>query len=461
MILFQKITPVRSTMLNRIFILIAIVFTVKLSFGQTSLDRIVAIIGDEIILYSEVESQVKQARQEGVALGENAYCTILEEIMFQKLLVHQAEVDSIEVKEEQVESELDSRINYFISQIGSKEKFEEYYGKSTEKFKDDFREIIRDRMKAQQMQGKITGDIKITPKDVRDFFNSIPKDSIPFIGSKVEVAQLVKIPKVPTDEKLKIKEKLNLIRAEILAGQESFCSAALFNSEDPGTRSNCGEFEFVSRGQFVPEFDAMAFSMKEGELSEVFETQYGYHILQLLERRGDMYRGRHILIMPKVTNEQMAKAAQELDSLYKEIVAGKISFEKAAEKYSDDAETKNNGGKIFNPQSGDTKFEMRELDRQLFVSVDRMNVGDVSEPVFMTTSDQKQGIRLVRLNSRTDPHVANLNDDYPQISEAALADKKNKAILKWVRTKTTSMYVWIDEAYVSCPYNYEWVKKNN
>jgi peptidyl-prolyl cis-trans isomerase SurA len=429
------------------------------SVSAQNIDRIVAIVGDKIILYSDIDNQIRQAKQEGANLGANPQCTILEESMFQKLLVHQADVDSLEVSEEQIEAELESRIRYFISQIGSKEKFEEYYGKSTEKFKDDFREAIRDRMKAQQMQGKITGDVKVTPKEVKDFFGNIPKDSIPFMGSRMEMAQIVKMPKVTIEERIRIKDELTKYRLQILSGEESFCSLALFKSEDPGTRSNCGEFELIPRGTFVPEFDAIAFRLKEGEISEVFETTYGYHILQLSERRGDMYSGRHILMIPKISNIQMALASQKMDSIYNDLKAGKMTFEEAVGKFSDEEETKYNGGKLFNQQTGDSKFDNNDIDKSLFITVDGMEPGEISEPVFMTTPDQKQGIRIIKLISRSEPHVASLKDDYPQISEAAMNDKKSKAILKWVKTKTKSMYIWIEDESKTCPFEYPWIKE--
>lgn len=444
-------------MLNKLLLALFFLISVGASAQQT-IDEIIAIIGDKIILRSDIDNQIRNAKQEGITLPANPECSMLEELMFQKLLVHQADVDSLEVKEEQVEAEMDQRINYFIAQIGSKEKFEEYYGKSVDKFKDDFREMIRDRMKSQQMQGKITGEIKVTPKDVRDFFNNIPKDSIPFMGSKIELAHIVIMPKLTAEQKQKIRDKLNKIRTDIMAGTESFCGAAIDHSDDPGTRSNCGEFELIPRGTFVPEFDAVAFTLKEGQISEIFETTYGYHILQLLERRGDMYRGRHILIAPKVDNLQMGKASQKLDSIYQDILNKKITFEDAAQIYSTDEETKRNGGKLFNQQTGDTKFETNEIDKQLFILIDRMNPGDISEPVFMTTPDNKQGIRIVKLISRSEPHVANLKDDYPQISEAALGDKKSKAILKWISSKTNSMYVWLHEDMRDCKFEYPWLK---
>jgi peptidyl-prolyl cis-trans isomerase SurA len=451
-------------MLNKLLLIVCLITTFAVQAQennpqQNNIDRIIAILGDKIILNSDIENQVKQAAQEQADLGDNPFCTVLEETMFQKLLVHQADVDSLPIKEDAVEQELEQRIRYFIAQIGSKEKFEEYYGKSTEKFKDDFREAIRDRMKSQQMQQKITGEIKVTPKEIREFFHGIPKDSLPFMGAKVEMAHLVKMPKVTTEEKLRVRELLNQKRLDILEGKESFRMVAVEISEDPGTNTKGGEFEMINKGTFVKEFDALAFTLAEGEVSEVFETEYGYHIFQLLERRGEMYRGRHILVIPKVTQLQMAEASQKIDSIYAEIKSGKITFEDAVAKYSDDEETKYNAGKIYNPQTGDTKFDNKEIDKQLFITIDGMEPGDISEPVFMQTPDSKQGIRIIKLISRSAPHVASLETDYPQISDAALSDKKNKAIIKWVKTKTKSMYVWVEEEHSSCNFEYPWFKE--
>ncbi|HLP13135.1 MAG TPA: peptidylprolyl isomerase [Flavobacteriales bacterium] len=445
-------------MSNKLLVLV-FVLTAFAGNAQQNIDRIIAIVGDKIILHSDIDNQVKQASQEQINLGDNPYCTVLEETMFQKLLVHQADVDSLPVKDEMVEQELEQRLRYFIAQIGSKEKFEEYYGKSTEKFKEDFREAIRERMKAQQMQQKISGDIKVTPKEIRDFFYNIPKDSLPFMGSKIEMAHLVKMPKVTAEEKLRVRELLNQKRTDILEGKESFRMVAVEISEDPGTNTKGGEFEMITKGTFVKEFDAAAFSLKEGDVSEVFETEFGYHIFQLLERRGEMYRGRHILVKPKVTQLQMAAASQKIDSIYAEIKSGKITFEDAVKKYSDDEETKFNNGKIYNTETGDTHFDNKEVDKQLFITIDGMEPGDISEPVFMQTPDQKQGIRIVKLITRSSPHVASLETDYPQISEAALSDKKNKAIVKWVKTKTRSMYVWVEDEQRKCDFEYPWFKE--
>lgn len=444
-------------MLNRLVIVVLFLTAMSVK-AQTQLDRIVAVIGDKIILKSDIENQIKQAAQDGAALGPNAFALVLEETMFQKLLSHQADVDSLVVSDDQVEGELNQRLAYFISQLGSKERFESYYGKTTEKFKDDFRESVRDQMKARQMQGKISGDVKVTPKEVKEFYNNIPKDSIPLMGSKMELAHLVRMPQISLNEKLNLKAKLNEYRDKIIKGEESFCMVAVSISEDPGTKYNCGEFELVSRGQFVPEFDAVAFSMKEGEISEVFETKYGYHILKLLERRGDMYRGQHVLVMPKVSNEVMARESEKLDSIYRKIKEGVLKFEDAVRKFSSDAETKYNGGKMINPETGDTRFEANQIDKQLFITVDGMNPGDVSEPLLYQGEDQKQGLRIVKLLGRSEPHVANLKDDYPQISEAALNEKKSKTILKWVKSKVGSMYIWVDDEYKNLPFEYPWIK---
>ena len=437
---------------------LCLLFTVQVQ-AQT-IDQIVGVVGDKIILHSEIDAQLQQAAKSGYPAGPGEYCSLLEEILFQKLLVHQAEVDSLDVTDEQVESEMNNRISVFIQQIGSREKLEDFYGKSIDQIKEEFRDRIKESIQAQKMQAQITQDVKVTPEDIRKFYYAIPKDSLPYMGSQVEVAHIVKIPKVSVEEKTRIREELNAWRDEIVSGKTKFSTIASFYSEDPGTRSNGGQFELIPRGTFVPEFDAVAFSMREGEISEVFETPYGYHIFLLEERRGDMYRGRHILRIPKLTSVQISRASEQLDSLYKAISAGKITFEQAALRFSDDAETKFNGGKIFNPQTGSPKFEVRDLDKQLFITIDKMKVGDVSEPVYMTTNDNKQAVRIVKLVNRSEPHRADLKLDYPEISDAALADKKQKAVLAWVKSKISTVYVWVEESKRSCPFEYPWMTEN-
>lgn len=430
--------------------------------AQQDIDRIVAVIGDKIVLHSDVMSQMQQAQAEGMEIGPTAYCTILEEILFQKLLTYQAELDSIIVKDEEVEADMNNRFNYFIQQGGgSREEFERHFGKSVEQMKDEFREPTRERLLANRMQQQITSDITITPAEVKKFYRSIPEDSLPFMGSQIEYAQIAIIPQVTQAEKEYLKEKLKKIRKEIISGETSFCTAATFFSCDPGTNGKCGEFDFVTRGTFVPQFDAMAFSMKEGEISDIFETMYGFHILQLLERRGDMYRGRHILLCLKPSETSLQSASKQLDSVYTAITTGTLTFNDAVLKFSTDDVTKHNKGKAFNEYSGDSRFDVRDLDKQMFVTVDQLKPGEISRPVVYQSGANQQGVRIVKLLSRTDPHRASLEKDYPYISDAALSDKKNKAILAWVKTKMKTINVQVDGEMKNCRFEYPWSIKEN
>ncbi|MFI5205240.1 MAG: peptidylprolyl isomerase, partial [Flavobacteriales bacterium] len=339
-----------------------------LAHAQTSVDRVVAKVGDKIVLHSDIEAQLKEARKEGIEVGPESYCVIMEELLFQKLLTYQAQLDSIEVTEQEVEGELDARFNYLIQQGGgSREELEKFYGKTVEQMKDELREPTRERLLAQRMQQSITKDVNITPREVKEYYEGIPVDSLPFMGSKVEFAQIAIVPKISEAEKKQMYKKLEKIRSEIISGEMSFCTGAAVYSCDPGTNEKCGEFEFVTRGTFVPEFDAAAFSLKEKEVSEIFETQFGYHILQLLERRGEMYRGRHILICFQPSEINLQKAAKRLDSVYNAIKSGSITFEEAVIKFSTDETTKHNQGKAINEYTGDSRYDIRDLDKQTFI----------------------------------------------------------------------------------------------
>lgn len=422
------------------------------------IDGIVGVVGSKVILYSEIEGQLVQAKQSGMEVNDDTECLILQDLMFQSLLVNQAELDSVEVSEDQVNSELDQRIRFFEQQIGGREKLEEFYGKSIAEIKDEFYTLIENRMKAEQMKATITSGISITPKEIKKYYNDMPSDSIPLVGSKVEVAQITKQPQVSEEIKKATKEKLNNWRNEILSGDRTFAGTAVLYSNDPGTRGDGGEFGWVSRGTFVPEFDRIAFKMKEGDISEVFETDYGFHILELFERRGEQYSGRHILLIPKISNEDLQKSKAFLDSVYTLIEEGKYTFEEAAKQFSDDKESKFSGGLIYNQNTATSKFEMNELDKQLFVVIDKMEVGDVSKPAFMQTQDNKEAYRLVKLKSISDPHKANLKDDYQLIQNMATSEIRNDKVKNWIKDKTSNTYINISDEYKDCSSISEWIK---
>lgn len=444
-----------------IFLIKVLVFLgINLSYSQKAelIDGVIGVVGNKVILHSEVEGQLVQAKQNSISVDDDTRCLIYQDLLFQSLLVNQAELDSVVVSEDQVNSELDQRIRFFEQQIGGKEKLEEFYGKSIAEIKDEFYSLIESRMKADQMKSIITSDIAITPKEIKKYYADFDRDSIPLVGSRVEVSHIIKQPVVSEKIKKETKEKLKGWRKDILSGERTFASTAVLYSNDPGTRTDGGEFGWVSRGTFVPEFDRIAFKMKEGEISEVFETDYGFHILELFERRGDQYSGRHILLIPKISNEDLAKSKVFLDSVYNLIEKNVYTFEEAAEKFSDDNESKFSGGLIYNQNTATSKFEMGELDKQLFVVIDKMEVGDISKPAFMQTKDGKEAYRLVKLKSISDPHKANLKDDYQLIQNMATSDIRAKKIKDWIKEKTTSTYIKVGDDYKDCSSISEWIK---
>ncbi len=408
-------------------------------------------------MYSEIEAQKMQAKQQGIELKEGDAAIILEDLMFQKLLLHQAEIDSLEVSEAQVTAELDQRIQYFASQIGGIAELEKFYEKSIEEIKDEFFEQIENRLKTQQMEQKITADVTTSPKEIKTFFNKIPKDSIPEIGSKVEVAQIFIQPEVTHKEKLKIKAELKGIREKIIAGELSFKIAAEFYSEDPGSKKEGGFFDWVTRGTFVPEFDAVAFKIPLNDVSEIFETQYGYHITVIEDRRGEQYKGRHILLMFKVGDIQLSQTKLILDSLKIEILSNTITWDEAVLKHSDDDKTKGSRGVFFNEASGSMYWDMQELDPQIYAGIKDLNVGDISKAQLVQTREGA-AYRILKLKSQTNPHKANLKDDYQLVQNFTLQEKKAKAVKAWTNEKINDIYIRIDEEYIDGDFQYKWLK---
>jgi peptidyl-prolyl cis-trans isomerase SurA len=420
-----------------------------------SIDKIVAIVGDKAILLSEIESQAMQMEQQETSKDSNLRCNILEDIIIQKLLLNQAEKDSVVVSDAQVDGELSKKIRYFVGQIGSVEKLEAYLGKSIVQIKDDFRDRIRDQLVVQQMQGKIAGDVKVSPAEVRAYFESIPNDSIPFIESEIQVAQILKKPPVNQAERERVRKELQDIRQKIIDGR-SFASMAAFYSEDVVSAAKGGELGFVGRGDLVPEFEAAAFALKGKDISDIIETMYGFHIIQLIERRGETINVRHILISPKASANDLEFARIKLDSISEVIRLGRMSFEDAALKFSDDADTKNNGGLLINPGSGSTWFEVSQMDQSLFFVVDKMKIGELSDPVPVRIGEKKESYRIVSLKARTEPHRANLKQDYQRILLAAENEKKEKLVKDWIERKRQSFFIKIDPEFSDCPFKNSW-----
>jgi len=435
-----------------------------LIFAQTEdeipgkgLDRIVAVVGNELILESDIE--LLYHSQEEVALQsvskEQAKCIILEDHLFQKLLISQAKVDSVEVSADQIDDELDRRMRFFVSQVGSEKELEAYYGKSIAEMKGEFRERIENQLLVQKMRAKTTENVTITPAEVKAYFDGIPQDSLPYINSEIEIAQIVKMPPISEEEKQRVKDKLEGLRKRIVNG-ESFGDLAYMYSEDPGSAKKDGELGAVDRGALVPEFEAVAFNLKGDEVSELIETEFGYHIMQLIERIGNRVNVRHILVIPKVSSADLTNARIMLDSLQQSLLTDTLTFDEIAEKFSDDVATKLNGGKLLNPQTGSTKFEPTEIEPMLLFTIDKLKVGQVSEPVLMRTADGKQAYRLVKVTKRTDPHRASLKLDYQKIQAAALEEKKSHAITRWIAKKQGDTYIKIDPAFKGCTFTNSW-----
>lgn len=438
-----------------LIVLIGSVFQVKAQ-NEKVVDEIVALVGSHPVYWSDVEAQFAQAKAQGMKGDPFAMkCEIFENLVFQKLLVNQAEVDSLVVSDEQVNSELDRRLRYYIQQFGSQQKLEEFYDKSLDEFKNELREPLRLELLSQQEQGKIVESVKMTPNETREYFNSLKPDSIPIIPTEYEIGQIVKTPVVGPAQLKEARDKIVALRNRILKG-EKFSTLAVLYSEDPGSAAKGGELGMFSRGSMAPEFESAAFNLKnKNDISEVIKTKFGYHLLQLIERKGDFVNVRHILIIPKVSPDDLVAAATKLDSIADKVRADSMTFEKAAILYSDDP-GKVNGGLIQSQSSGNTRLAADELDPKVFFVIDKMKPGEISNSVPYTTEDGTQAYRVLYLKLRTEPHRANIKDDYNKIQDWALENKKSKVIAKWIETKSKTAYIRLGDKFRNCDFKYKW-----
>lgn len=430
--------------------------TIPKKQGELLIDQIVAVVGGNIVMQSDVENEYIQNMLQGNTKGgEGLRCRVIEELLFQKLLLAQAEIDSVQVTDKQVDNELDRRMRYFIAQIGSKEKLEQYFGKSILEIKEDLRERIHDHLMIQEVQSKITANVKVTPAEVAEFYKNIPEDSLPLITPEYEILQIVKKPPISDEEIAMVKEKLNSLRSRVLKG-EDFATLANLYSMDPGSMTKGGNLGLIGRGETYPEFEAAAFSLKPGEVSPIVKTEKGYHIIQLIERKGEFVNVRHILIIPQPSVADLAKAKSDLEHIVSLINADSLTFEQAAAKFSDDP-TKNNNGLMSNPYSGNSFFDASEIDPSIFFVVDKLKVGEMSAPVLYTDpDDQRQAYRVLKLKSFTQPHKANLEDDYPRIMNLVLMYKQNDEINKWIKKKSQNTYIKISDDFINCDFQYDW-----
>ncbi len=418
------------------------------------IDRVVAIVGKNTVLLSDVENHVLQMTAQRIPVRANTRCQVFESLLEQNLMLNQAIIDSIIVSETDVDMEMNKRLQFFIRQIGSEQALEEYYDKSVLEIKEDLRNVIRDQLVTNEVQMTITGNINVTPSEVKSFFNNLPADSLPMVNSQVELRQIVKYPEYSELEKFEIKERLNQLRQRIIAGSD-FSTMAILYSQDPGTARRGGELGFVSRADLVPEFANVAFSLRDNRVSHVFETEFGYHIVQLIERRGEQVNVRHILMVPAASAEAREKAVNQLDSIAQAIRTEDITFRLAAVKYTDDKNTRMSGGLKINPNTGSSRFELDELDPAEYIAIRNLQIGEISNTFETRDEKGKPVFKILYLVSQTKPQRANLRDNYNVIKEMALMDKRMRILGAWIKDKQQKTYIRIlDNSFSSCEFKY-------
>ena len=434
----------------------------SLSAQDNVVDEVVWVVGDEAILKSEVEEARLNALYQGRRFDGDPYCVIPEEIAVQKLFLHQAELDSIEVEEAEVIRQVDFQTNQFITNIGSREKMEEYFNKTTSQIRETLRENVRDGLRVQKMQQELVGEVKVTPAEVRRYFQDLPPDSIPYVPTQVEVQIITRQPRVPIEEVEAVKARLREFTDRINKGETSFSTLARMYSEDRATSTNGGEMPFMGRGQLDPAFANVAFNLQSPDkVSKIVESEYGFHIIQLLEKRGDRIRVRHILLKPHVPDSALVAGLARLDSIADDIRNEKFSFEDAAMVLSDDKDTRNNHGLLPNPYNNTSRFEMQELPPEIAKVVDKMNVGEISKAFTMIPQNTgKEVCVIVKLKSRVNGHKATISEDYQRLKDIVLEKRRGELLDKWIREKQKTTYVRIKDSWKhNCDFKYPgWIK---
>lgn len=423
-------------------------------------EEVAWIVGDEAIYKSDIEEQYQQLQYERTPIDGNPYCVIPEQIAIDKLFLHQAKIDTIEVPNSTVQQSVDARINYFIANLGSKEKVEEYFRKPIPEIREQLMNTVRDQYTIQQVQSSLTKNVKATPSDVRKFYNSIPKDSLPLIQKQVEVEIITINPIIPQQEIDEVKSRLRDYAQRVNNGESDFSTLALLYSED-GSAMSGGEIGFKSRNDLVPEYANAAFNLNDPKkVSKIVETEFGYHIIQLIEKRGDRINTRHILLKPKVNQKDLDSAVVKLDSLRKDILANKYTFEQAALYVSQDKDSRNNKGLMMNPQTHTTLFEMADLPDEIGKVVDKLQVGEISEPfIAINKSNNRQQVAMVKLVRRIEAHKADLAEDFQVLKDMYENKRKAEIIDEWVKEKQKKTYVHISEGWRNCEFKYNWRKQ--
>lgn len=420
--------------------------------SQVVIDEVIAKVGSENILLSDLEGDFSYRKSLDPSITDEIKCAILNDIISQKVLVYQARLDSIPVTNEEVEARLNYRFDVVLSQMNGDESFfQEYYGATVDEMKERYREDQKEQILAEKMQNNILSEVKITPDEVKQFYAAIPYDSIPYLNAEVELGELVLKPEVNAEQKKIAHDKITDIRNRIINGGEGFSELAIKYSDDFGSGQRGGDLGFAKRGTFVPEFEAVAFTMKEGEISDIVETEFGFHVLQLIERRGNTVRVRHILIKPVITAEDVTLCKEKLDSIRTLIVNDSLTFELAVKKFGlKDMPSYTNNGRIKNQKTGNNFFESADLDPDTYFAIDEMEVGGITSPLELTMPGNEKYFRIVKLLSLNKPHKANLEQDYDKITMAAKENKKQEYYMDWIKDKIKSTYIEVDDRFKNC-----------
>lgn len=444
--------------MNKIIITFLLILPVALKAQKPELiDGIIGIVGNEIVLQSDLVTSSLEMNNGKPATGVQL-CEVYENLMYQKLLLNQSKLDSIEVTDAEVQSQVERRLDYFIQMFGSVEEFEKYYNKTTMQMKSEYFDLIKDQLLVQRMQDDITKNVKVTPSDVQRYFVTIPKDSLPLIGEQVQYSQIVISPKVLDADKINLVAFLDSIRSRLIEGRTSMTLEAAKWSEDPGSKYKGGCYPLQRKGSFVPEYEAAVDNTAEGQYSPVFESEYGYHFLKVVEKRGEFYESCHILMSPKVKRDALSLARLQLDSVRTMLASDTIDFSRAAVRYSTEEETRNAGGKVINPQTNGLKHDVATLPAELNLILLNLLLGEVSEPVLTSGPDGNQYYVIYRLDSKTPAHTANLKDDYEIFKSITEANARQKEVDKWVKKRLASTYVAVSPDYQLCEFQFPWLK---
>lgn len=441
-----------------IFFFLALFLVAQTAVAQRQvIDKVVAMVGGEIVLLSEVEEQYSLIKAQNPNVEDGLRCDIMNQLLTAKLLVNQAKLDSILVAEEEVEEQLNARIDRILSYMnGDLEQFEAYYGQTVTQVKEQFREDLRAQLLSERMRADVLRGVSVTPSEVKRFFDQIPVDSLPYFSSEVEVGEVVYVPPVNEEEKGKAITKLEGIREQIVTGTATFEEMAQKFSDDGSARIG-GDLGWAKRGKFVPEFEAAAYQLEPGEISPVVETEFGFHIIQLMERRGNTIRVRHILVRPQITDNDLELARIHLDSVRQLILDDSISFSLAVKRFgNEDVQSYTNDGRMMNPITGNTFFEVADLDPDVYFAIDTLDIGGTTSAFAFASPTGETMYRIVQLQSRTDPHRANLQQDYNKIMTATKDSKQNEYLSEWIESRVASTYILIDDRFKGCPNLEKW-----